>query len=237
MDESEQLAAQYLRSLDLGDVVYEPDGNIPPDFLVDGRFAVEVRRLNQNVPSLGGGTEGIEQAAIPLRKRIEKFLPTLGPSVSGESWYVTVDFKRPVGQWKTLADKLQKELSLFKASPRREAKSLHITENLQIELAASSSDQGTFFLYAGGIDCDSGGWKLHELAKNLRLCIAEKERKIASFQSKYEEWWLVLPNHIAPAFTDADQRIIRDELASTINHSWARVVLLDLGDHQRAFET
>jgi hypothetical protein len=31
MDDSERLANHYLHSLNLGDVVYEPDGNIPPD--------------------------------------------------------------------------------------------------------------------------------------------------------------------------------------------------------------
>ena len=65
MDNSERLAEQYLRSLELGNVCYEPDGNIPPDFVVDGRIAVEVRRLNQYV-SNNGQMEAVERAAIPM---------------------------------------------------------------------------------------------------------------------------------------------------------------------------
>ncbi len=48
MDQSESHARDYLEHLGLGRVVYQPDGNVPPDFLVDGRIAVEVRRLNEN---------------------------------------------------------------------------------------------------------------------------------------------------------------------------------------------
>jgi len=51
MDSSETLAKEYLRFLGYTDIIYEPDGNIPPDFLVNGRIAVEVRRLNQNLLS------------------------------------------------------------------------------------------------------------------------------------------------------------------------------------------
>jgi hypothetical protein len=39
MDATEALAARYLESLGLGPVVYEPDGNVPPDFLLGDRVA------------------------------------------------------------------------------------------------------------------------------------------------------------------------------------------------------
>jgi hypothetical protein len=48
MDDSEKLANDYLSRLGFQDIVYEPDNKNPPDFLADGRIAVEVRRLNQN---------------------------------------------------------------------------------------------------------------------------------------------------------------------------------------------
>jgi hypothetical protein len=49
MDNSELIVSKYLASVHGDNFVYEPDGNTPPDFLVDQRIAVEVRRLNQNV--------------------------------------------------------------------------------------------------------------------------------------------------------------------------------------------
>ena len=44
MDRSEQVAMKHLLFCGFSTVVYEPDGNVPPDFLVDGSIAVEVRR-------------------------------------------------------------------------------------------------------------------------------------------------------------------------------------------------
>jgi len=90
MDPTERLAKQYLESLALGPVDYEPDGNVPPDFLVDGRIAVEIRRLNQSHEHPDGTYEGLEQRWIPLWQRLRKHLSSLGPSVLGESWYVCV---------------------------------------------------------------------------------------------------------------------------------------------------
>jgi len=46
--------------------VYEPDGNTPPDFLVNGTIAVEVRRLNQN-EIIESGHRGLEVTTFPLR--------------------------------------------------------------------------------------------------------------------------------------------------------------------------
>ncbi len=80
MDNSERLVEHYLRSLGYLDIVYEPDGNVPPDFLVNRHIAVEVRRLNQNVRSVTGDLEGIEEVFVPLWQAMKRYLPTLGPS-------------------------------------------------------------------------------------------------------------------------------------------------------------
>jgi hypothetical protein len=42
MDRSETLAYNHLVFRGFSSPVYEPDGNVPPDFLLDGRIAVEV---------------------------------------------------------------------------------------------------------------------------------------------------------------------------------------------------
>ena len=56
----ERIVESYLISLQIGKVVYEPDGKVPPDFLVDGRIAVEVRRLNQHY-AVEGVSEGLSK--------------------------------------------------------------------------------------------------------------------------------------------------------------------------------
>jgi hypothetical protein len=37
MNREEKITEAYLKSLGFKDVIFEPDGNIPPDFSIDGR--------------------------------------------------------------------------------------------------------------------------------------------------------------------------------------------------------
>lgn len=48
-------AKQYLQTLSHTKLEYEPLGNVTPDFLIDGKVAVEVRRLNRNYKSKNSG--------------------------------------------------------------------------------------------------------------------------------------------------------------------------------------
>ena len=82
MNESEKSVYEYLTSQGLGAVVYEPDGKVPPDFLVSGRIAVEVRRLNQNEET-ADGHRGLEETSKPLHALVCKALADVGPPVAG----------------------------------------------------------------------------------------------------------------------------------------------------------
>ena len=236
MDDSERLADQYLRSLSLGDVVYEPDGNSPPDFLVGTDIAVEVRRLNQNYEFSDGSKHGLEQLAIPLWKRFKTYLPTLGQSADGECWYVRPDFRRPLEEWKTLRPLIDSELRGFMACPLRSQTTVQITPSLSLDLLRSGKDHGSFFLLGTSNDDDSGGWVMGEVERNLRLCIAEKEQKIEPYRSKYPEWWLVLADHIDYAMDDEDRPVFRAEVMPRIQHRFSKIVLIDPRDYRRAFE-
>src|SRR4051794_7461292 len=112
MDKSEAHVAKFLTHRGYTDVKYEPDGNIPPDFLVDGRIAVEVRILNQNYPS-GKSSEGLEETAIPLWDGMKKLVSLLGSSGEHGSWFVFYDFKRPLGHWKKIRSELRSKLTEF----------------------------------------------------------------------------------------------------------------------------
>ena len=78
MDHSEKVFFQYLKSRGFINIVYEPDGNIPPDFTIDGQIAVEVRRLNENEKTTTGH-RGLEEVSKPLTALIEKALVATGP--------------------------------------------------------------------------------------------------------------------------------------------------------------
>ena len=235
MDDSERLANLYLRDLNLGPVVFEPDGNIPPDFSVGGHIGVEVRRLNQNFVYPGGKTQGLEEVSVPLWQRSRSLFNSLGPSVNGECWYVCLDYRRPFEQWKPLEAKIRRELLAFMLAPARIKTSIYISPNLTLKLFPAGNDHGTFFRLGAASDKDSGGWVMPEVEKNLRLCIAEKERKIAPYRNRYTEWWLILSDHIDYSMEPIDREEFRTTVMPNITHYFQRIVFIDPRDHRRAF--
>jgi hypothetical protein len=234
MDESESIAGRYLASLGFKSIVFEPDGNIPPDFLADATIAVEVRRLNQNEPTQSG-FRGLEEIAIPLQMKIKKLLVSLGPAYPRESWFVRHYFKRPLPPWDQLVFKLRQSLEQFRDGPRNEKPtSVKIDDCIEVKLVRASKPHPTFFVSGGYCDDDSGGWVLAETQRNLRLCVEEKTRKVAPFRHKYREWWLVLIDRIGYGVDDCDRDLFREHLR--IEHDWDRIVLVNPLAPQSAFE-
>lgn len=236
MDESERLVEKYLNELGRGSVVFEPDGNIPPDFVLAGNVAVEVRRLNQNYELPNGEAEGLEQIAIPLWQKLRKLLPTLGPSTNGESWFIGMDFRRPLEPWKILESRVRQELLLFKNNPDRRSAILPISANFNLDVLRASADHGSFFLLGASSDDDSGGWVMGEVERNLKLCIAEKMTKTAPYRRRYAEWWLALSDHIDFSMELEDRAVFLAEVVPTLQHTFDKIILIDPRNHLRAFE-
>jgi len=236
MDKSEELAERYLTSLGLGRVVYEPHGNVPPDFAVGDCIAVEVRRLNQNYEAADGNTNGLEEKGIPLRQKMQKHLREFAASCNGECWYVGYDFKRPLVPWKTLRPLLDRALGEFYESPKRQPSKVKLAPHFSIDFFPASIDRGFFFVLAANMDYDSGGWTTAELERNLRICIAEKERKVSKLRSGYGEWWLVLVDHIGFSLNSDDRRRFKSDVVPRIDHTFDRILLLDPCDQREAFE-
>ena len=97
MNKEERIVKAYLRSLGFKDIIFEPDGNIPPDFLIDSRIGVEVRRLNQHFFTKGE-VRGLEETRIPLFKLVESSLGEFDSQYNGLSYWVSIRFHRPVGK-------------------------------------------------------------------------------------------------------------------------------------------
>lgn len=236
MDQSERLVHQFLLSQNLGPVCFEPDGNVTPDFSVNGVIGVEVRRLNQNYTKSSGKVEGLEQVWIPLWQRLSNLLSSIGASQYGESWFVMIAFRRPVGSLKSLIAIIEQRLRGFKSSTVRSRVSWEITPNVEIELLPASKAHQNFFVPGGISDLNAGGWVMGEVESNLRLCIAEKERKIAPFRDRYSQWWLVLPDHIDRSMDDEDRPVFLTDVMPGIEHGFDKIILIDPCDHTRWFD-
>jgi hypothetical protein len=223
MDTAEAAAEAYLRSK-YCNVVYEPDGNIPPDFLVEGRIAVEVRRLNQNSGD-EEGYRGLEEVSIPLHHKMKNLLKSFGGTAAERSWFVMYRFSRPVPKWNDIASEIRRILLNHIEHPSEGLTEYKVHENFKISVAAGAQKYDSHYRLGSYSDSDSGGWLLAELQRNLEICMTEKARKIAAHRHKYDEWWLILVDHIAYALDELDREIWDDRPIK--RNDWNRVVLID----------
>jgi hypothetical protein len=232
MDASEAVAEKLLKHLGFQTVVYEPDGNTPPDFLADGRVAVEVRRLNQNHDS-GNGKRGLEETSIPLWQRVEKLGHSFGVATD-ESWFLFFRFSRPVTTWKALEPKLRAALVAFMAQPTRNSGRVYTEDNFELDVIRASQPLEHYFRMGGNSDRQSGGFIVAEMLDNIAHCATEKSLKIANFRSNYTEWWLVLIDHIGLGLDDRDKQQLLAHAKRPAG--WDKIVVVSPSDPTKWLE-
>lgn len=232
MDKTESIAKTYLESRGHTSIVYEPDGNVPPDFLVDGSIAVEVRRLNQHEEGQEG-PEGLEAVHFPLLRLFQRVLPEIGAPPAGDSYFVTYTYHRPLPPWKDVEVALRQRLQEFRIDPR-DGTAVQVMKNLEIEFLRASQPHATFLVLGGLLDHDSGGFVLAELNKNIRICVAEKAKKVAKFRSRYPTWWLLLVDYVAHGIDPEDHDDLRNLLQ--FDHGWDKITVVNPLDPTRGFE-
>lgn len=225
MNDSEKCIFNYLKSRGYINIVHEPDGKIPPDFLIDGRIAVEVRRLNQNEKT-STGHRGLEEVSKPLATLVEKGLDAIGPPINGVSWFVDYTYRRPLPNWRKLEELLRNALREIMYRPNLENEKVRISKNIRLNFTRASNVHSNLFLLGGYSDHDSGGFLVAELAHNLQICIEEKSRKVSKVRSKYSEWWLALEDRISYGDLDEHDRNSLRKLVE--DHSpWNKIILVN----------
>lgn len=221
MDRTERIVLAHLEIRGMGEAVYEPDGNVPPDF-VWHNIAIEARRLNQHDTQ----AVGLEVSAVPLVMKVKNLLKEAGPP-NGMSWFVSFRFRRPIEPWKTLAPKIRRALAEFDPThPVDEIPRAAVGERFSIGFAASSKVLENRFVLGGYSDHDSGGFVVAELIKNIRTVLEVKTRKISTYRPQYATWWLALVDQIAYARLDADEiQALREHV--TMPDVWDKLILID----------
>jgi hypothetical protein len=234
MNDSEKTIFEYLQSQNLGTVVYEPDGNVPPDFLVNGRIAVEVRRLNENVET-AAGHQGLEEISKPLNALVKNALAAMGAPVDGTSWFVFYTYSRPLPPWRELDILLRRALGQVRDQSNLERREIHVANKMHLRLTPASKVHPYLFILGGSEDHDSGGFVIAELAYNLRLCIEEKRSKVLKMKDRYPEWWLALEDRIAyGALDEQDQEHLRQLIQPDVG--WNKIILVSPLNSSIGFE-
>ena len=227
----ERVAYEHLLFRGHLDVVYEPDGNITPDFLVDGHIAVEVRRLNQNDFNVMPH-RGLEESEIPLRMHLVRLLASYG--TSNVTRFIGLDFRRPLPKWSVIEKGARTFLDNVVAGALPEGVMRMVAPNVKLEYLCAVADARDAFELGVENDDDWGGWLLEQFDKNLRLCVDKKARKFAQFRSRYPEWWLVLIDQVAYGLTEHDRLLFRQN--TRIEHDWDKIIIVSPIDHSYYFE-
>lgn len=207
MNAEEKIAKKYLEELKIGKVIFEPDGNIPPDFSISNAIGIEVRRLNENFEN-GEEFKGLEETRIPLNKLIREVFSEYNSLYSGKTYYVVTKYKRPFKQnFKKLKSEIRKKLDEFLVASYSLPHEVIVNSEFSLHFFKASPREGIIFRPAIDFDKDRGGWLIDLFSKNVRLSIDDKTKKISPYKSRYKEWWLLLVDTI---WLDATEEDIED---------------------------
>lgn len=207
--------------------IFEPDGNCPPDFLVDSNIAIEVRRLNENYFSIEN-VEGLEIKASGIYNSFVTILRSFDTAYSGQTYCVSIGFQRPIITKQSITKKLIKNaLNEFLISPQKLLPHvISIDEQMEIRIYVNSPKEGKVFVPAGEEDDDSGGEPISIYTKNIKHCISEKSHKISKFKNKYFEWWLILVDNI---FFDPGNSEISQIIKNIPNTgNFSKILIIDI---------
>ena len=227
----------------------------PPDYEVDGQYAVEVRRLNQRIEG-DGQFKGEEQSRIPLRETIENVLKDFGPPIEGQGWIVDCeyDFSKPLPEKRITKKEIREALQTFTRLCGDDIIEQYLSEYLDcdkhadeleylkyphlclpcgicLELAAINvpgSTESKFLLQ--NVSDGEGIGIADELIKNLQLWIKEKSRKVRQKTrlNDYQEWWLILVDHICvvPISILGDQELQALRESIQDRDFWSRIIII-----------
>jgi len=193
MNREEQIVFEHLKKLHGENVVFEPERNSTPDFAVNSSVAVEVRRLNQHFFE-SKKPEGLENLSFPLLDAFTEVLESLNYLYEGKSYFVFIDYKRPLSSNIRQAKK-EMELALRNFLTYKVSSSpceISVNSEITFLFYESNHGNGKLFLVGGSGDSDAGGWIIPVFVENIRHCIDEKSSKVSKRLPKYSEWWLYL---------------------------------------------
>lgn len=191
MNPEELIVNRFLEQMKKSDLKHEPDGNIPPDFLMDAEYAIEVRRLNQNYFQRNN-YQDLNELSIPLEEAVNDVLTSFDSKYSGQTYWVGYSYGRPISKISSIRKELRKQLFEIINNPIQNSVKMRILEELEIHVWPAKSIKGKTFRNAAILDDDWGGPEVYTYFNNINLCVREKNIKIKNYKEKYPNWWLVL---------------------------------------------
>lgn len=223
MKREERIAYNALKNLDSKfNIVYEPDGNKPPDFSINGSIAVEVRRLNQQYYNENGKQEGLEKISISLIQSIQTVLNKIGDLKTGNYYLLAITYSRPFEKDKSLPTRIENDLRNYALNCESSTNFLFYGCNLSIIIFKTSTKLNRTFAICGQSGIDSSGVLNDIYIDNINHCILEKTQKINPYFQNYSQWWLLLVDAILPG--EINYTTISKSLL--LNKCWQKIIIV-----------
>lgn len=204
-------------------VLAEPNGNTPPDLLLNGEIAVEVTRLN-TITNISGIEKPISDSGSSIIAKLKKAINTCKNSQSKKySVYATIE--RPFGNIKCATQKIKAELlKIEKHGLSKHHQKIQISKSIQISVVEQYEPNGQGFLLTGITDLDAANNSDDSLLKSINHCLHSKKEKVKTYLNSYKEWWLVLSDTIT--YNSIDE--YKDFLEKNVSkHPFSRIVFIN----------
>lgn len=225
MNFDEDLVYRVLRTWMRCDIRFEPCGQSkPPDFAIDDRVAIEVRRLSRRIEQ-NGTIKGIEESAIPLQKLIEELLKSLPRVSSGHSWFVCVNVQRRLverAHAKSFIRKCVTQLELIS-----EAQNIISFESELFDLTFIRSERRYDWAFSVGSWSDSAdaGWVVSDIATHVNAFALEKKEKMSHLSGQYPEFWLIFVDHMFSGVSRSDWNDACNHIS--LDPFWSRLLVMN----------
>jgi adenylate kinase family enzyme len=218
----EKITWSYLADSKFNNLEIEPNGNIPPDFSIDNKIGIEVRRLNKHFNG-----EPLEKIEFGEVRKIENYILKHKSNKKSEITHpVFISYSRPL-KFAKIKEQVKNALNHYEEN-KTEYFEYNINENFTLVITKGNVRFGSDFEVMMWTDYYKGGFVINDLKNNIIHALKEKEEKVAKYLNEYNEWWLILVNHISTKIRNQELDIIKQEIP--LSKIFNKIIILDLNE-------
>lgn len=231
MDFVEKATWEFLTSLDLGEVVYEPCGKKTfPDFSLSGNIGIECTRLVHTIPASGSqfnATELEPRIIHSLQRAIEKKISKNHrfSVFVGISYRMEIDTRKSARNLSRFLDSLDlSDISLPLVH--------QIDDTLEINIFHANNRFESTFMLGSATNMDGAMWLFSELVEQSRHAMIRKGEKISPKHLGFKEYWLAVSSDLTIGVSD--DYVHEAGKALKGKWPWSNLLLIDPNDPRRS---
>lgn len=193
MDRFETQTELYLRSLEQGEVVYEPHGRDTfPDFSLGGIIGVEVTQLVR--PPVGGAGKSVDTLLRPFIDTLKSAIENDDVAAFLMSAFIFVKIRELPSRKKRkeTATKLSQMLEGIGREQVFGFGSYEVNEHVSFDVVPSKEKLETQFQLGGVGGSLFSGWVVEDLISKCSHALDRKKSKAKEVVSSFEELWLAV---------------------------------------------